>query len=108
MTHTVAQMSEAVKAANHASHCFTEIDECTRCMDCEIGVWNGYREMCPAAVYVQQQAAKTMSVAEVAKELHVGQALVRGIINAGLMEKVGTQVSEQSFRAYVASLKRTP
>ena len=42
------ELSEAAKAANRNSHRWGVIDDCYRCIDCEIGVWNGWRENCNA------------------------------------------------------------
>ena len=33
---------------NFDTHSFTVIDDCYRCLACEIGVWNGDKEKCPA------------------------------------------------------------
>ena len=34
------------KRANAASHRIGNVDDCRRCIDCEIGVWNAWKEMC--------------------------------------------------------------
>ena len=39
---------EKVKIANAASHHIGVIDDCYRCMDCEIGSWNAWQQPCLA------------------------------------------------------------
>lgn len=39
----------AIELANYRSHDYGRIDDCIRCLDCEIGVWNGHRSPCPVA-----------------------------------------------------------
>lgn len=33
---------------NYSTHRFGTVDDCTRCIDCEIGIWNGDKERCVA------------------------------------------------------------
>lgn len=35
-----------VRAANFDSHRFGVVDDCYRCIDCEIGEWNGWQRPC--------------------------------------------------------------
>ena len=42
------ELTEAIKDLNYRSHDWGVIDDCTRCLDCEIGVWNGWKENCNA------------------------------------------------------------
>ena len=35
-----------VKQANAASHRIGNVDECARCIDCEIGSWNAWQKEC--------------------------------------------------------------
>lgn len=42
------ELTEAAKTANYRSHDWGVIDDCNRCLNCEIGIWNGWRENCPA------------------------------------------------------------
>lgn len=42
------ELTEAIKDLNHRSHRFGRIDDCIRCLNCEIGIWNGWRENCNA------------------------------------------------------------
>lgn len=39
---------DAVKDANHASHSFGAVDDCVRCVFCEVGIWNGWKAACDA------------------------------------------------------------
>lgn len=39
---------DEIRSANFASHIFVDMDDCTRCMDCEIGIWSGHKEYCGA------------------------------------------------------------
>ena len=39
-------LSESEKLANAASHRIGVVDECYRCINCEIGVWNSWKEQC--------------------------------------------------------------
>lgn len=36
----------AAEKANFASHRFGIVDDCERCLVCEIGIWNGRKEFC--------------------------------------------------------------
>ena len=31
---------------NYRSHTYGVVDDCYRCIDCEIGEWNGWKELC--------------------------------------------------------------
>ena len=31
---------------NYRSHHYGVIDDCYRCIDCEVGSWNGWKELC--------------------------------------------------------------
>ena len=42
------ELTEAAKAANYRSHDYDQVDDCIRCIRCEIGIWNGWRENCNA------------------------------------------------------------
>ena len=44
-----AEMSEQEKNSNYASHRYGIVDDCRRCINCEIGVWNGWKRRCPDA-----------------------------------------------------------
>lgn len=35
-----------VREANAASHAMGVVDDCYRCINCEIGSWNAWKEMC--------------------------------------------------------------
>lgn len=37
---------ESVKRANAASHHIGVVDDCYRCIDCEIGSWNAWKQPC--------------------------------------------------------------
>ena len=39
---------EEVRQANDASHHIGVVDDCYRCMDCEIGSWNAWQQPCLA------------------------------------------------------------
>lgn len=39
-------MDPIMRKANMDSHVFRAWDDCVRCIDCEIGVWSGWKEMC--------------------------------------------------------------
>lgn len=41
---TETQMPE--EAANARSHSWGNVDDCIRCVNCEIGIWSGHTEMC--------------------------------------------------------------
>lgn len=41
-------MSEAEKTANVRSHHIGVVDDCYRCVDCEMGSWNTWKKFCPA------------------------------------------------------------
>jgi len=41
-------LTDAEKDANYFSHRFGNVDDCIRCIYCEIGQWNGWKERCPA------------------------------------------------------------
>ena len=36
------------RAINANSHCIGVVDDCYRCIDCEIGSWNAWKEYCSA------------------------------------------------------------
>lgn len=36
---------------NESTHRIGVIDDCYRCLDCEIGSWNAHKEPCPAYRY---------------------------------------------------------
>lgn len=36
----------AAEKVNFASHHFGKVDDCLRCLNCEIGIWNGHKEHC--------------------------------------------------------------
>ena len=38
----------SVREANDASHAMGIVDDCYRCIVCEIGSWNAWKERCPA------------------------------------------------------------
>ena len=38
---------EEIYSLNKSSHLFGTVDDCIRCLFCEIGVWNGHKELCP-------------------------------------------------------------
>ena len=37
-----------VRAINEYSHRIGVVDDCYRCIDCEIGSWNAWQTLCPA------------------------------------------------------------
>ena len=36
------------RAINTYSHRIGNVDDCARCIDCEIGSWNAWKQLCPA------------------------------------------------------------
>lgn len=36
------------RSINTYSHRIGNVDDCVRCVDCEIGSWNAWKELCPA------------------------------------------------------------
>lgn len=40
------ELTDAIKQRNHNSHYWGIIDDCRRCLDCEIGFWNGWKSDC--------------------------------------------------------------
>lgn len=40
------EMDQATREANAASHNIGTVDDCARCVDCEIGAWNAWKERC--------------------------------------------------------------
>lgn len=36
------------RSINANSHHIGNVDDCARCVDCEIGSWNAWKELCPA------------------------------------------------------------
>lgn len=40
------EMDQATREANAASHFIGNIDGVARCLDCEIGSWNAWKEAC--------------------------------------------------------------
>ena len=42
----MAKMTDTERL-NYNSHHYGIIDDCYRCLDCEIGTWNGHKERCP-------------------------------------------------------------
>jgi len=40
------KLNHKQKVENYNSHTFGKIDDCVRCLDCEIGVWNGWKRPC--------------------------------------------------------------
>lgn len=43
----LAAIPADVRKANDASHFFGPVDDCIRCLDCEILVTNGWQQPCP-------------------------------------------------------------
>lgn len=43
---TTLEMTE--RKENYKSHNYGPVDDCIRCVDCEIGIWNGWTAYCPA------------------------------------------------------------
>ena len=41
-------MSPETRVANANSHWISVVDDCYRCVDCEIGSWNAWKQYCPA------------------------------------------------------------
>lgn len=39
----------SIEKENRSSHLFGTIDDCIRCLNCEIGIWNGGKEYCVGA-----------------------------------------------------------
>lgn len=39
-------LTAEIKASNYNSHEYGPVDDCTRCIHCEIGEWNGWKEAC--------------------------------------------------------------
>ena len=44
----LAAITPAERAANAASHRIGAVDDCERCIDCEIGSWNAWQRRCDA------------------------------------------------------------
>jgi hypothetical protein len=42
----LALLTPAEREANAASHCIGVVDDCYRCLDCEIGAWNSWKDAC--------------------------------------------------------------
>ena len=42
----VAALTDEQKIANANSHTIGIVDDCYRCINCEIGSWNAWKEMC--------------------------------------------------------------
>jgi hypothetical protein len=42
------EISEADQRRNASSHRIGVIDDCYRCLNCEIGSWNAWKMECPA------------------------------------------------------------
>lgn len=42
----MTNLDEITKIANASSHFIGNIDGVARCMDCEIAVWNAWKERC--------------------------------------------------------------
>lgn len=42
-------LTDAEKARNANSHVIGVVDDCYRCIHCEIGSWNAWKEYCSAA-----------------------------------------------------------
>jgi hypothetical protein len=42
----VAALTDEQKIANAKSHVIGIVDDCYRCINCEIGSWNAWKEMC--------------------------------------------------------------
>lgn len=40
------EMSQEERVRNATSHRIGNVDDCNRCLDCEIGSWNAWREPC--------------------------------------------------------------
>lgn len=39
-------LSPAEREANSRTHRIGAVDDCLRCIDCEIGAWNAWKEAC--------------------------------------------------------------
>ena len=39
-------LSPAEREANARTHRIGAVDDCLRCIDCEIGAWNAWKEAC--------------------------------------------------------------
>lgn len=44
----LAAISPEARAINTYSHRIGNVDDCARCMDCEIGAWNAWQQLCTA------------------------------------------------------------
>jgi hypothetical protein len=44
----LALLTPAERQANEASHSIGVVDDCYRCINCEIGSWNAWKENCNA------------------------------------------------------------
>ena len=42
----LAAIPADVREANDKSHAYGVIDDCERCLNCEVGIWNGWKEAC--------------------------------------------------------------
>jgi hypothetical protein len=42
----VAALTDAEKIANAKSHVIGNVDDCARCIHCEIGSWNAWKSHC--------------------------------------------------------------
>ena len=45
---TTLELSVEQRKENYVSHNYGDVDDCIRCVDCEVGIWNGWRYACPA------------------------------------------------------------
>lgn len=43
----IIEISQDERERNAASHRIGNVDDCLRCVDCEIGAWNAWRNVCP-------------------------------------------------------------
>jgi hypothetical protein len=44
----LAAITPEVRARNAASHIIGNVDDCARCINCEIGSWNAWKSECAA------------------------------------------------------------
>lgn len=45
----IEALTPAQRAANADSHRIGNVDDCRRCIYCEVGSWNAWKQLCPAS-----------------------------------------------------------
>ena len=44
----ITEIQNTDEIVNANSHHWGNVDDCVRCVDCEIGIWNAWKEYCNA------------------------------------------------------------